>query len=242
MYRILERNKEVVERRDQARHIEYARPELLANRPNELWSWDITKLKGPTKWTYYYLYTIIDVFSRYVVGWMIAYKESAELAEQLISDTVAKQGIVGGQLTIHADRGASMRSNCVSMLLTDLGVRRTHSRPHVSNDNPYSESQFKTMKYRPDFPKKFGCIEDARAFCVLFYEWYNQEHHHSGIAFMTPNVVHYNMAEDIHEKRCITLEQAYQKHPERFVNKRPTPPVLPDAVWINQPDSSEGGG
>ena len=235
MYRILEANQEVRERRNQARLIEYERPELMATRPNELWSWDITKLKGPAKWTYYYLYTIIDVFSRYVVGWMIAYRESAELAKRLIAETIRKQEVDSTKLTIHADRGSSMRSKCVAMLLSDLGVTKTHSRPHVSNDNPYSESQFKTMKYRPEFPNRFGSIEDARAFCSEFFRWYNREHHHSGIGLLTPEMVHYGLAEQVSQARLETLQNAYRQHPERFVRKMPEPPRLPTAVWINPP-------
>jgi putative transposase len=235
MYRILEENKEVRERRNQAAHVEYAKPELLATRPNELWSWDITKLKGPVKWSYFHLYVIIDVFSRYVVGWMVADRESAELAKKLISETIRKQEADPSRLTIHADRGSSMKSKCVALMLSDLGVTKTHSRPHVSNDNPFSESQFKTMKYRPEFPTRFGCIEDARAFGVDFFGWYNTEHHHSGIALLTPETVHYGLAEEVTRNRNVTLEQAYQLHPERFVRKQPEPPNLPTAVWINPP-------
>jgi putative transposase len=235
MYRILEENKEVRERRNQAKHVEYAKPELLATRPNELWSWDITKLKGPVKWSYFHLYVIIDVFSRYVVGWMVADRESAELAKKLISETIRKQEADPTSLTIHADRGSSMKSKCVALMLSDLGVTKTHSRPHVSNDNPFSESQFKTMKYRPEFPERFGSPQDGRAFCVDFFDWYNTEHHHSGIGLMTPEMVHYGLAESVRAKRNVTLAQAYQLHPERFVRKQPEPPQLPTAVWINPP-------
>ena len=235
MYRILGENNEVRERRNQVRHIEYAKPELLATRPNELWSWDITKLKGPTKWSYYHLYVIIDVFSRYVVGWMIADRESSELAKKLISETIRNQEADPTCLTIHADRGSSMKSKPVALMLSDLGVTKTHSRPHVSNDNPFSESQFKTMKYRPEFPKTFGSLEDARAFCVDFFRWYNCEHHHSGISLMTPETVHYGLAEEVNRKRNVTLERAYLEHPERFVKKKPTSLQLPTAVWINPP-------
>ena len=235
MYRILEENKEVRERRNQAAHVEYAKPELLATQPNELWSWDITKLKGPAKWSYFHLYVIIDVFSRYVVGWMLADRESAELAKRLISETIRKQEADPTHLTIHADRGSSMKSKCVALMLSDLGVTKTHSRPHVSNDNPFSESQFKTMKYRPEFPTRFGSIEDARAFGVDFFNWYNTEHRHSGIALLTPEMVHYGLAEQVRLNRNVTLQQAYQEHPERFVRKQPEPPRLPDAVWINPP-------
>lgn len=235
MYRILAQNDEVRERRNQATHVEYAKPELLATRPNELWSWDITKLKGPQTWSYYYLYVIMDVFSRYVVGWMLAHQEWAELAKRLIGETIRKQEADPTALTIHADRGSSMKSKCVAMLLSDLGVTKTHSRPHISNDNPFSESQFKTMKYRPEFPKRFGCIEDARQFCVNFFDWYNRQHHHSGIGLMTPETVHYGLAEEVTLARRHTLEEAYRQHPERFVRKQPEPPRLPDAVWINPP-------
>lgn len=235
MYRILEANEEVRERRNQAKHAQHEKPELLARRPNELWSWDITKLKGPAKWSYFYLYVIMDVFSRYVVGWMVAHRESAELAKRLISETIRKQEADPSLLTIHADRGSSMKSKCVAMLLSDLGVTKTHSRPYTSNDNPFSESQFKTMKYRPGFPKNFGCIEDAREFCGGFFDWYNQEHHHSGIALLTPEMVHYGLAESVSQARLETLQQAYKLHPERFVRKQPEPPKLPTAVWINPP-------
>jgi len=235
MYRILEANQEVRERRNQASHVNHEKPELLATRPNELWSWDITKLKGLAKWSYFYLYVILDVFSRYVVGWMVAHRESAELAKRLISETIRKQEADPSLLTIHADRGSSMKSKCVAMLLSDLGVTKTHSRPYTSNDNPFSESQFKTMKYRPDFPDRFGCIEDARGFCAPFFDWYNTEHHHSGIALLTPEMVHYGLAESVSQARLETLQQAYRLHPERFVRKQPEPPRLPDAVWINPP-------
>jgi putative transposase len=235
MYRILEENKEVRERRNQARHVEYAKPELLARCPNELWSWDITKLKGPVKWSYFHLYVIIDVFSRYVVGWMVADRESAELAKRLISETIDKQEADPTRLTIHADRGSSMKSKCVALMLSDLGVTKTHSRPQVSNDNPFSESQFKTMKYRPEFPTRFGSIQDARAFGVDFFNWYNTEHHHSGIALLTPEMVHYGLDEEVTANRNVTLARAYRLHPERFVRKQPEPPKLPTAVWINPP-------
>jgi putative transposase len=235
MYRILKENNELRERRNVARHPNYERPELLAKRPNELWSWDITKLKGPAKWTYYYLYVILDVYSRYVVGWMVAPRESAQLAAKLIWETIDKQEADPSKLTIHADRGSSMKSKCVAMLLADLGVTKTHSRPHVSNDNPFSESQFKTMKYRPEFPGRFGCMVDARLSCGGFFDWYNREHHHSGIALLTPEMVHYGLADQVSQARLGTLQQAYRQHPERFVRKSPEPPRLPEAVWINPP-------
>jgi putative transposase len=236
MYRILAENEEVRERRNQLRHPNYSKPELLATGPNQLWSWDITKLLGPTKWTYYYLYVILDVFSRYVVGWMIAERESATLAEELIAETCARQGIQSAQLTIHADRGSSMTSKSVAFLLADLGVTKTHSRPHVSNDNPYSEAQFKTLKYRPDYPSRFGCQADARAWANTFFTWYNQEHHHSGLALLTPADVHFQRAQVVLQKRQLVLQAAYQKTPQRFVKGLPVPPQLPQAVWINPPN------
>jgi putative transposase len=235
MYRLLESQSESRERRNHLIHPPYSKPELLASGPNQLWSWDITKLRGPVKWTFYYLYVILDVFSRYVVGWMIAYRETAELARRLIEHTCRKQSIGNGQLTIHADRGSSMTSRSVALLLADLGVTRTHSRPHVCDDNPYSEAQFKTMKYRPDFPDRFGSIEDARRFCQTFFPWYNHEHHHSGLSLMTPADVHYGRADDLIRKRQQVLDGAFQDHPERFVRRPPIHPALPDTVWINQP-------
>ncbi len=235
MYRILEENQEVKERRDQLRHPGYAKPELLATGPNQIWSWDITKLLGPRKWCYFYLYVILDIFSRYVVGWMIADRESATLANRLILETCHKQNILPGRLTLHADRGASMKSKPVALLLSDLGVTKTHSRPHTSDDNPFSESQFKTLKYRPDFPKSFGSIQDARAFCQTFFSWYNQEHRHTGISLLTPETVHYGNAPDVLRQRERVLIAAYNAHPERFVRKIPAPGPLPEAVWINPP-------
>lgn len=235
MYRILEQNQEVRERRDQLRHPNHAKPELMATAPNQLWSWDITKLLGPTKGIYYQLYVIIDVFSRYIPGWLLADCESAALAEKLVRETCLKQGILPDQLTLHADRGSSMKSKPLAMLLADLGVIKTHSRPRVSNDNPYSESQFKTMKYRPDFPEFFGSLEDARAWVRPFIDWYNQEHYHSSLGLLTPATVHYGQAAALLEKRQRVLDAAYASHPERFVKKHPTLQPLPDAVWINRP-------
>jgi putative transposase len=235
MYRILARNGMSQQRR-QASPRNYTKPELLATRPNQLWSWDITKLKGPAKWTYYYLYKIIDVYSRNVVGWMVAHNESAVLAEGFIADTMLKQEIKPGQLTIHADRGSSMTSATVGQLLADLGVTKTHSRPHVSNDNPYSEAGFKTLKYRPGFPECFGSIEDARKFCRDFFTWYNTEHRHSGIAMLTPDNVHYNQHNEIICAREATLLKAYLDHPERFVKGVPMVRLVPKEVWINKPD------
>lgn len=235
MYRILDENKEVKERRNQLSHSVYQKPELLATAPNQVWSWDITKLLGPVKWTYFYLYVIMDIFSRYVVGWMIAPAESAILAERLIGETCAKQNIGRGQLTIHADRGSSMKSKPVALLLSDLGITKTHSRPHTSDDNPYSEAQFKTLKYRPDFPERFGSIEDSRSFCRDFFPWYNKEHRHTGIGLLTPEAVHYGLAQDIQIARGEVLLAAYEAHPERFVKKVPVPPSVPEAAWINKP-------
>jgi len=242
MYRILKENKEVRERRNQLRHPIYQKPELLATGPNQVWSWDITKLLGPVKWSYFYLYVILDIFSRYVVGWMVATRESAILAERLINETCEKQGIAPGQLTIHADRGSSMKSKPVALLLADLGITKTHSRPYTSNDNPYSESQFKTLKYRPEFPDRFGAIEDARSFCQVFFPWYNNEHRHTGIGLLTPEMVHYGQAEAVLRARGEVLRAAYQKHPERFVRKEPLPQPLPEAAWINPPQTATSDG
>jgi len=225
----------VRERRDQLQHPQYQKPELLATGANQVWSWDITKLLGPVKWTYFYLYVILDIFSRYVVGWMVAPRESAELAQRLIAETSSKQNITPGQLTIHADRGTSMTSKPVALLLADLGITKTHSRPHVSDDNPYSESQFKTLKYRPEFPERFGSIEDARGFCQEFMRWYNTEHHHTGIGLLTPETVHYGRAEAVIEERQRVLSAAYEQRPERFGRRHPRAPELPEAVWINPP-------
>jgi putative transposase len=238
MYRILDAAGGVRERRAQLSHPNYARPELLASVPNQVWSWDITKLKGPAKWTCYQLYVILDVYSRYVVGWMVAERESAKLASRLIEQTIAKQRVDRGQLTIHADRGSSMTSKDVAFLLADLGVTKTHSRPHVSNDNPYSEAHFKTLKYRPEFPERFGSIEDARAFCRAFFDWYNQQHRHSGIAMMTPHDVHHGRAEKIVAQRSAVLALAHQRHPERFVRGSSAAPRQPGPAWINPPKNT----
>jgi putative transposase len=242
MYRILKKHKQVRERRNQLQHPNYKKPELLAEKPNQVWSWDITKLLGPQKWTYYYLYVIMDIYSRYVVGWMVAHAENSALAQDLIQDTCKKQNIQPGQLTVHADRGSSMTSKAVGFLLADLGITKTHSRPHVSNDNPFSESQFKTLKYRPEFPNRFGSIQDARAFCINFFKWYNLEHYHSGIGLMVPAVIHYGQEKSVIEQRQIVLKTAYEKCPERFVKKFPNPPEVPAAVWINPPEKSLKGG
>jgi len=235
MYRILDKNHEVKERRKQVMRSHYEKPELLATGPNQVWSWDITKLKGPKKWTYYYLYVILDIFSRYVVGWLVAHRESAALAKRLIEETCEKQNISEGQLLIHADRGPSMTSKAVAHLLADLGVTKTHSRPHVSNDNPYSESHFKTLKYHPEFPDVFGSIQDARSFCRDFFAWYNTDHKHSGIGFLTAEQVHYGLAEEILNNRASVLKSAFEKHPNRFKGRIPKPLPLPEAAWINPP-------
>jgi putative transposase len=238
MYRLLADAGEVRERRDQARHPAYAKPELVATRPNQIWSWDITKLKGPVAYLYFSLYVILDLFSRYVVGWMVATQESARLAERLIEATCAKQAIAPHQLTIHADRGAPMRSKVVAELFTDLGIAASHSRPRVSNDNPFSEAQFRTFKYRPEFPDRFGSIQDARAICHTLFGWYNDAHHHSGLRYLTPADVHYGRAPTILDARHRTRLAAYAAHPERFVQGPPRRDTLPAAVWINPPASS----
>src|SRR5450755_3260216 len=239
MYRILQQEGESGERRDQLVHPSYQKPELLATAPNQLWSWDITKLRGPVKWTYYYLYVVLDVFSRYVTGWMIAYRESAELATQFIEEAIGKHPVPAGQLTIHADRGRVMKSKQLANLMADLGVTKSHSRPYVSNDNPYSESQFRTLKYRPEFPDRFGSIQDSRAFCQQFFQWYNEEHRHSGIGMMTPAMVHHGLAPEVRENRQLVLDAAYAAHPDRFVRRPPVPLPLPKEVWINKPPSSD---
>ena len=245
MYRILEANEEVRERRNQLRRPEYVKPELLATGPNQVWSWDITKLRGPVKWTYFYLYVILDIFSRYVVGWTLANRENASTAKRLIQESCEKQGIVPGTLTIHADRGSAPAAKLVAQLMADLGITKSHSRPQVSNDNPYSESHFKTLKYRPEFPDRFGSFEDGHGFCRMFFAWYNQEHRHSGIGMLTPADLHYGRAVQILAIRQRTLDAAYQAHPERFVRGRPGPQKLPEAAWINPPtptaSSVEGG-
>jgi putative transposase len=235
MYRILSGNREVRERRDQLRHPNYAAPELLATKPNELWSWDITKLRGPKKWTYFYAYVIIDVFSRYVVGWMIAHEESAALAKKLIAETCGRQDIKPGQLTLHADRGSSMKSKALALLLSDLGVTKTHSRPHVSNDNPFSEAAFKTLKYRPAVPECFGTIEDARGCFADLFVWYNDEHHHGALGLLTPRDVHHGLAQQRVDDRAAVLTAAHARHPERFPRGCPRPARPPTEVWINKP-------
>jgi len=235
LYRILAAHAEVRERREQARHPSYTKPELLARAPNQLWSWDITQLRGPSTYSYFALYVMRDVFSRYVVGWMIAERQTAALAEQFIAATCAQQGIERGQLTIHADRGSAMTSKEVAQLMADLGVTKTHSRPHVANDNPFSEAQFKTMKYRPDYPDRFGSVAEARAWGAAFFAWYNDGHHHTALALLTPADVHWGRAEAVCRERQQVLEAAYVAHPERFVRGLPVVPKPPKAVWINPP-------
>jgi len=236
MYRILHHNDEVRERRNQLQHPNYSKPELLATQPNQLWSWDITKLRGPATWSYYQLYVILDVFSRYVVGWRIATRESDRLAEELIAESCFKQNIASDQLTLHADRGPSMRSKTVAQLLLDLGVTKSHSRPHTANDNPYSEAQFKTLKYRPDYPDRFASIDHARSWSQTFFNGYNTDHRHTALGLMTPAAVHFGRAEKLIQQRHHTLQEAYQRHPERFVKGTPQPLEPPAAVWINKPE------
>jgi len=238
MYRILHQNDQVRERRNQLQHPSYSKPELLATGPNQLWSWDITKLRGPATWSYYQLYVILDVFSRYVVGWRIATRESDRLAEELIAESCFKQSIARDQLTLHADRGPSMRSKTVAQLLLDLGVTKSHSRPHTANDNPYSEAQFKTVKYRPDYPDRFEAIDHAHHWSQTFFKWYNTDHRHIALGLMTPEAVHFGQAEKLIQYRHQTLQQAYQRHPERFVKGLPQPLAPPATVWINKPEPS----
>jgi putative transposase len=238
MYRLLKEADEVRERRNQLRHPQYTKPELVATRPNQVWSWDITKLKGPAKWTYFYLYVLLDIFSRYVVGWMVAESESAELSRRLIEESCLKQGIQEGQLTIHADRGSPMVSKTLAFLLVDLGIEKTHSRPRVSNDNPYSEAQFKTLKYRPEFPERFGSVQHARDVCRELLTWYNEEHHHSGLSLLTPAVVHHGRADAVFDVRYCARLAAYAQRPERFVNGPPRRECLSRAVWINRPENT----
>jgi len=236
MYRILAEQGESRERRDQLVHPPYQKPELLATAPNQVWSWDITKLRGSAKWTYFYLYVILDIFSRYVVGWMVADRESAELAKLLLDETIRKYNILPGQLIIHADRGKVMRAKPVAMLFADLGVTKSHSRPYVSDDNPFSESQFRTLKYRPNFPARFGGLLDSRAHCQVFFPWYNDEHRHSSLGMLTPAMVHFDQTATVLAQRQTVLDAAYLAHPERFVRKPPTTNRPPSAVWINPPN------
>jgi putative transposase len=235
MYRLLAERHEVRERRDQLRRPTYAKPELLATGPKQVWTWDITKLRGPVKWTYFYLYVILDIFSRYAVGWTVAGQENAQIAKALVRETARKQQIAKGQVILHADRGGPMTATTFSAMLAKLGIAQSHSRPHVSDDNCYSEAHFKTVKYRPDFPDRFGCIQDAVSHCRRFFDWYHHDHRHSGIGWMTPADVHHGRAPAVHAQRARTLDAAYLLHPERFVCRPPTPPALPSQVWINKP-------
>ena len=240
MYRLLKsEHGSVKERRGHVQRPSYRKPELLATGPNQVWSWDITKLKSAVKWNYFYLYVIIDIFSRYTVGWLVADREQAVLARQLIANSCTSQNITKNQLVLHADRGSSMTSKSVAELLVDLGVIKSHSRPHVSDDNPFSEAQFKTLKYCPQFPQRFGSLQDARAFCRQFFTWYNHEHHHSAIGLIPPAKVHYGLAEQIHQNRSRVLQSAFEKTPHRFKNKPPSPPPLVEAVWINKPKEED---
>jgi putative transposase len=240
MYRILEaEHGGVRERRAQLEHPGYQAPELLAERPNALWSWDISKLKGPAKWTYYYLYVILDVFSRYAVGWTVQHRESSQVATALISQAAEQQHITREQLVVHADRGSSMTSKPVAFLLADLGITRSHSRPYTSTDNPYSEAQFKTLKYRPAFPARFASIEHARGFCREFFDYYNHTHRHSGIGLMTPATVQHGRADAVRAERQRVLDAAYARTPDRFIRRAPTPPTVPTAAWINKPTTTE---
>lgn len=238
MYRILNEHDEVRERRDQLRHPTYQKPQLLATGPNQVWSWDITKLLGPVKWSYFYLYVLLDIFSRYVVGWMVALQEAAHLAEALIAESCQRQAIAPGQLTLHADRGKPMLSKPLAFLLADLGVTKSHSRPYTSNDNPFSEAQFKTLKYRPDFPDRFVSLLETRKWGQQFFDWYNFAHHHSALGLLTPADVHFGRAAEVLLQRQSVLQQAYDRHPERFVRGLPHPTPLPEAVWINPPSAT----
>lgn len=239
MYRVLREHGEVRDRRAQATHPATVKPELIAHAANTVWSWDITKLRGPVKHVFYHLDSVIDIYSRYTVGWLLAERESAELAEQLLADTIAKHGVDRNQLTIHADRGTSMASKTVAQLLSDLAVGKSHSRPHCSNDNPFSEAPFKTLKYRPDFPDRFGSVQHARQHARIFYTWYNTEHRHSGIGYHTPHDVHYGHAAEVRSARAAVLTEAYRRHPERFVRQHPEPPAIPTTVWINKPEDPD---
>lgn len=237
MYRLLRLRQQVRERRAQARRPALVKPELMATGPNQVWSWDITKLRGPHKWTWFQLYVILDVHSRYVVAWLVATRESDRLAEELIADAIYEQQVPAGQLALHADRGSSMTSKTVAQLLADLGVQQSHSRPHQSNDNPFSESNFKTLKYSPSFPKRFTGIDHARRFCDWFFQHYNHQHRHSGIGLHTPADVHYGRAEEIRARRQQVLDAAYAARPTRF-HRPPSAPRIPEATWINRPEET----
>jgi putative transposase len=239
MYRILAAHGEVAERRRQRRHPVYCKPELLAEAPNQVWSWDITKLMGPVKWSYFYLYVILDIFSRRVTGWRVEHAESSLQFKTLFHDAISKHAVPPDQLTLHADRGGPMKAKTTALMLADLGVVKSHSRPHTSNDNPFSEAHFKTLKYQPEFPKRFQDIDEARAFCRRFFAWYNEDHHHAGIGLMTPNQIHFGQADALYAARQVTLDMAFLTNPERFVRQPPKPPEVPTTVWINQPKKTE---
>lgn len=234
-YRVLAAAGETRERRAQLMHPAHVKPELVARAPNQLWSWDITRLRGSLKWQFFYLYVLLDIFSRYVVGWLVAGAENAGLATALIEETCAKHGVAPATLTLHSDRGSPMRAKNTAELLVDLGVAASFSRPRVSNDNPFSEAQFKTLKYRPEFPERFESLEHARAHLRAFFHWYNHEHRHSGIGFMTPAAVHFGQAQALQQRRTRVLQAAFAAHPSRFKGKIPTPPKLPTIVGINLP-------
>lgn len=240
MYRYLDLVDQVRDRRQQAQHPVYTKPELLATAPNQVWSWDITKLLGPVKWSYFYLYVLLDIYSRYVVGWMIALQQAAHLADELVAESYRKQGVQPDQLILHADRGNPMTSKPLAFLLADLGVTRSFSRPYTPNDNPFSEAQFKTMKYQPSYPEHFGDLLEARIWARAFFDWYNNAHHHTGIGLLTPAQVQYGRAPQILAARQLVLSQAYQAHPERFVRGLPHPQSLPEGVWINPPQTTPG--
>ena len=239
MYRILEAEGELRDRRNQLRHPVYQKPELMATAPNQVWTWDITQLKGPAKWTHFYLYVILDLYSRLAVGWMVARRESSALAQRLIAETLDKQGVKRDQVTLHADRGSPMTAKSMGLKLADLGVTKSHSRPYTSNDNPFSESQFKTLKYCPSYPSRFGSLEDARSYAAAFFTWYNTQHRHSSLALLTPADVHYGRAEQILEQRAASLRAAFEAHPKRFKGRMPSPGNLPKAVWINPPEEQQ---
>lgn len=239
IYRMLAANGEIRERRNQLRHPAYAKPRLLATAPNQVWTWDITRLPGPAKWVGFCLYVLLDLFSRFVVGWLVAERESAALAEQLIDESAARQGITSGQLCLHSDRGGPMTAKSLALLFADLGVKPSLARPHTPDDNPFSEAQFKTVKHHPTFPERFGSLLDARAWGRQFFDWYNYQHHHTGLGLMTPAAVHFGQAQALWLQRQRVLHLAYAAHPERFVKGLPEPPPLPDAVWVNPPQTNE---
>jgi putative transposase len=238
MYRILKNAKQVCDRRRQRRHPTYVKPELVATKPNQVWSWDITKIPGPFAGHFYNLYVMLDIFSRFVVGWTLVARESKVVARDFLLTTFREHGIVPGQLTCHSDRGISMVAKSTVQLYADLSITASFSRPRVSNDNPYSESAFKTLKYHPEMPERFGSVEDGRVFFAALFRWYNERHRHTGIALLTPSDVHHGRAATVVAKRQTALDAAYQAHPERFVARPPTHPALPQAVWINPPPAT----